>query len=110
MQGREKEAVIISLVRSNNTVRLVFATFLFFFSSEYPIQRDVGFLKEKKRMNGVCRSNSMSTTFLTFFFYSGYDTSKTAFSEFFLVLYLPVHSDGMIPVCCWRFVDCLPWE
>jgi len=32
MQGREKEAVIISLVRSNNT-------------------RDVGFLKEKKRMN-----------------------------------------------------------
>ncbi|KAF8153052.1 P-loop containing nucleoside triphosphate hydrolase protein [Crassisporium funariophilum] len=32
MQGREKEAVIISLVRSNNT-------------------RDVGFLKEKRRMN-----------------------------------------------------------
>jgi DNA polymerase alpha-associated DNA helicase A len=32
MQGREKEAVIISLVRSNNA-------------------RDVGFLKEKKRMN-----------------------------------------------------------
>ncbi|CAA7266201.1 unnamed protein product [Cyclocybe aegerita] len=32
MQGREKEAVIISLVRSNN-------------------QRDVGFLKEKRRMN-----------------------------------------------------------
>ena len=35
----------------------------------------------------------MSTTFLTFFFYSGYDTSKTASSEFFLVLYLLVHSD-----------------
>ncbi|KAF8802852.1 P-loop containing nucleoside triphosphate hydrolase protein [Phlegmacium glaucopus] len=32
MQGREKEAVIISLVRSNNT-------------------RDVGFLREKRRMN-----------------------------------------------------------
>ena len=30
MQGREKEAVIISLVRSNNTVCPVFATFLHF--------------------------------------------------------------------------------
>ena len=33
MQGREKEAVIISLVRSNNTVRPVFATFLQSFSA-----------------------------------------------------------------------------
>lgn len=55
MQGREKEAVIIvSLVRSNNTVRSLFATFLHFLSSD-SIQRDVGLLKLKKRMNDVCR-------------------------------------------------------
>ncbi|KAI0037075.1 AAA domain-containing protein [Vararia minispora EC-137] len=43
MQGREKEAVIISLVRSNNT-------------------REVGFLKEKRRLNGkLCIVGDSST-------------------------------------------------
>ena len=56
MQGREKEAVIISLVRSNNTVRPPVFLFIFFIysPSDSIRQRDVGFLKEKKRMNGAC--------------------------------------------------------
>jgi hypothetical protein len=85
MQGREKEAVVISLVRSNNTVRPVFSTFLHFGSDLINlIQRDVGFLKEKKRMNGVCAEGSVnSMSAISYFIYSGYDTSKTASCKFF---------------------------
>ncbi|KAI0249793.1 P-loop containing nucleoside triphosphate hydrolase protein [Lactifluus subvellereus] len=43
MQGREKEAVIISLVRSND-------------------KREVGFLKEERRLNGMERPSVVSTT------------------------------------------------
>ena len=48
------------------------------------MQRDVGFLKEKKRMNGMWLGFK-SIPYLLFsyyFFYSGYDTSKTASREF----------------------------
>ena len=46
-------------------------------------------------MNGVCRGsvNSLCLLFSYSFFYSGYDTSKTASCEFFFVLYLLVDSD-----------------
>lgn len=50
MQGREKDAIVISLVRSNDNVSR---------SLDSPIknligfQREVGFLKEKRRLNGT---------------------------------------------------------
>jgi DNA polymerase alpha-associated DNA helicase A len=74
MQGREKEAVIISLVRSNNTVRSCFLSlsFLHFSASDSIQQRDVGFLKEKKRLNGACRGASVKSMSRQFFLLSSY--------------------------------------
>ena len=54
MQGREKEAVVISLVRSNDTVCLFFFHSLpLFLTCPIDAQREVGFLKEKRRLNGM---------------------------------------------------------
>lgn len=50
MQGREKEAVVISLVRSNNEVS--FAVCITVNDTNAArIQREVGFLREKRRLN-----------------------------------------------------------
>lgn len=64
-QGREKEAVVVSLVRSND-------------------EREVGFLGEKRRLNGMYKVHQHSHCKLSRaaanggLFSSGYDTSKAA--------------------------------
>jgi DNA polymerase alpha-associated DNA helicase A len=52
MQGREKEAVIISLVRSNDKVPRSI-TYLDLSPTNDGSQREVGFLKEERRLNGM---------------------------------------------------------
>ena len=51
MQGREKEAVILSLVRSNEEVRFSRPAGLNIHLTEW--KREVGFLKDNRRLNGV---------------------------------------------------------
>ena len=62
--------------------------FVIFLPSSDSMQRDVGFLKEKKRMNGMCWASVslMSANYSYSFLYSGYDTSKTASCEFVFFL------------------------
>ncbi len=53
MQGREKEAVIISLVRSNDKVQQLVSHLL---PSNDHSQREVGFLKDERRLNGIIKT------------------------------------------------------
>lgn len=62
-QGREKEAVILSLVRSNE-------------------MGEVGFLAEKRRLNGMYTAINLSTTDTSLFYASGYDESKETFMRY----------------------------
>jgi hypothetical protein len=89
--GRKKLLLFLLCAVTTQYVKIPFSLFLQLLISSI-IQRDVGFLKEKKRMNGVCVVLGLSPFFLSMsvlfsyfllFFYSGYDTSKTASCEFF---------------------------
>lgn len=51
MQGREKEAIVISLVRSNESVSKFTNTISPLVLTHF-LQREVGFLKDKRRLNG----------------------------------------------------------
>lgn len=54
MQGREKEAVIISLVRSNDKV--LYQQHLSRLLPYNRSQREVGFLKDERRLNGMMKT------------------------------------------------------
>ncbi|RCH90379.1 hypothetical protein CU097_005726 [Rhizopus azygosporus] len=62
-QGREKEAVILSLVRSNE-------------------MGEIGFLAEKRRLNGMYTAINLSTTDTSLVYASGYDESKETFMRY----------------------------
>ena len=99
MQGREKEAVVISLVRSNNTVRSSFFSFspcVFFSALWFDIleRSRIPKRKEKNEWYVLCvcayrRDFKLILclgSYLFLLLYSGYDTGKTASCEFFFSL------------------------
>lgn len=59
MQGREKEAVVMSLVRSNDKVSR--NRYCALAANNRP-KREVGFLKDERRLNGMEGRSVISTT------------------------------------------------
>ena len=60
MQGREKEAVVMSLVRSNDKVCRN-GSYCALATNHRP-KREVGFLKDERRLNGMKGRSVISTT------------------------------------------------
>jgi hypothetical protein len=79
MQGREKEAVVMSLVRSNDKVSRN-APYCALAANNRP-KREVGFLKDERRLNGMKMRDALSSFRSLIRFLSGYDSRTTTSRE-----------------------------
>ena len=84
--GRKK---LLSFLLYAVTTQYALFSLPFFILGSDVIQRDVGFLKEKRRMNGMCRVRPiLCLLFLSFL--SGYDKGEAASCEFWSCISLSI--------------------